>query len=90
MRSEAGHQLVARILWFWMDGYIGYSARIEVEYTLADSNGATVWSQRVKGQLGRTVLTTSAWSRLLSDTLAYLAREAAKQFQDEAFQTALR
>jgi hypothetical protein len=85
VKPDATNKLVAKVLQFWMDGYVGYTAWVEVEYSIVDAAGEAVWKQQVQGRQGGAVLSFGAASDLLSQALANMAREAAAKFQDPAF-----
>ncbi len=81
--------LRARMLRFWMDGYVGYSAEAEVQYDLVSAAGAVVWTQRAKGSEAGAVFSYGAASDLLSAALAHLASDANAQFRRDEFQKAI-
>ena len=89
LKPNAGNHLVARVLQFWMDGYVGYTAWVEVEYSIVDPSGQPLWKEQVVGRQGGAVLSFGAASDLLSSALANMAREAAAKFGDPAFLAAL-
>jgi hypothetical protein len=88
-QPEAGNRLVARVLHFWMDGYVGYAASIEIEYSLLDASGTAIWSEKMTGHEAGAVLSYGAASDLLSRALADLASNATAKFRESTFQRAL-
>lgn len=89
-RPGTGSRLIARILRFWMDGYVGYGADVEVEYVLTDATGKPAWSAHANGKAGGAVFSFGAASDLLSTALAEMASEATAQFRSAPFQNAAR
>ncbi|MBL8957504.1 MAG: hypothetical protein JNK82_42415 [Myxococcaceae bacterium] len=81
--------LRARVLKFWMDGYVGYAADAEVQYDLVSPAGGVVWSQRAKGHEAGAVFSFGAASDLLSAALAHLASDANAQFRRDEFKAAM-
>ena len=78
--------LKAKLTRFWMDGYVGYSAQVEVQLELVDAVGVTLWSQKVEGHEAGAVFSFGAASELLNTALAHLASDANARFKEEAFQ----
>jgi hypothetical protein len=75
-----------------MDGWVGYTATITVQYQLRDASGRPIWGAAVRGGAGgakiasrsRTLATT-----LFQGALEDLAANAAAAFASPAFQQAL-
>lgn len=86
-RGTSNHRLRARILTFWMDGYVGYAAHVVVEYALVDATGNPLWTQKAEGHEAGSVFSYSAASGLLTAALAHMASQATTQFKEPAFQT---
>jgi hypothetical protein len=88
-KADAKNKLVARVLTFWMDGYVGYSAQIEIEYAIIDETGTEKWSQKITGHEAGAVMSFGALSDLMSRALADLASNATQKFKENEFQEAL-
>ncbi len=88
-QGTSNNRLRARILKFWMDGYVGYAAHVTIEYSLLDPTGNPLWTQKVEGHEAGSVFSYSAASGLLTAALAHAASQATAQFKEPAFQTLL-
>lgn len=78
--------LKGKLTRFWMDGYVGYAAQVEVQLELVDSVGVTLWSQKVEGHEAGAVFSFGAASELLNVALDHLASDANARFKEDAFQ----
>jgi hypothetical protein len=90
--QPGGKVLSASVKEYWMDGYMGYSANVVVDYMLTDAAGKSLWSAQVKGAAGGTSMFKSPASMtedLFGRALGELAENASKQFNSAAFQQAL-
>jgi hypothetical protein len=84
--------LMATVTEYWMDGYMGYVARISVQYQLVDASGRPLWTAEIKGAGGGTNMFSSPRSMTLTlfqKALAELAQHAGEAFATPAFQAAL-
>lgn len=90
VRPDATTRVVARVLRFWMDGYVGYGAHVEVEYLIVDDGKLPRWGARARGDASGAIFTFGAASRLLSTALAQLASNAVPQFRSPTFQSVVR
>jgi len=77
--------LVATINNFWVDGFVGYAAKIAVLYELQDATGKQLWSATANGGAGGINVSPHMFEQALSD----LAAHAAEQFATPQFQQAL-
>ena len=84
--AQAPLTLRAKVLRFWIDGYVGYAAHAEVQYDLLDASGAPLWTQKCEGHEAGAVFSYGAASDLLSAALAHLASDANARFKEDAFQ----
>ena len=83
-------ELVATVKEFWIDGYEGYKAVCEVEYTLRDAEGKVLWTASVKGATGGMPMWgTSYAEEYLTKALAECAAHAVEQFKTSGFQKAV-
>ena len=82
--------LVASVTRFWADGFAGYTGVVEVNCSLQDHSGKSLWSALVRGAGGR-----SQWwgpsvvETVFSEVLGDYTTRAARAFESEEFQTAL-
>ena len=89
-KANAPRKLVAAVKEFWIDGFAGYKAVCEVEYTLRDAEGKVLWTTSAKGATGGMPMWgTSYAEEYLTKALADCAAHAAEQFKTSAFQKAV-
>ena len=87
-----GLTLVATVMHYWMDGYVGYKGTVTVNYALLDAAGASSWSKQISGASGGSMIfdagdmTKGIFEAALSD----LAKHAWLAFQAAEFQQALK
>jgi len=80
--------LVATVKTFWLDGYVGYKAAVDVECQLQDLQGTVLWTATIGGAAGG----TAGWSltgfvaSTYQTALANYAENALVQFNTPAFQ----
>lgn len=87
IKAGSARTLVARVDKFWVDGYAGYKASCELDYSLRDHDGKALWSSEVDGGAGGMHWAgTSIGEELLSKALAECATRAAAQFKSAEFQ----
>jgi hypothetical protein len=86
VRDDAPIEVVARIVRFWMDGYVGYEGSVEVEYLLVNGARQVAWGTRVVGTRSGVVLSYGAGSKLLGEALSQMATQASAQFGSPQFQ----
>jgi hypothetical protein len=89
VRADAPTEVVARVTRFWMDGYVGYGAEVEVEFLITQA-GQLAFGTRAMGSASGVVLSFGRASGLLGEALAHMADQAALQFTTPPFQVALR
>ena len=86
LTSKGGPKtLVATITNYWVDGFVGYAAKIDVLYELQDQSGKQLWSAQVKGGAGGVSVSPKTFEKALTD----LAAHATEQFASPPFQQAL-
>jgi hypothetical protein len=90
VRPDAPLAVSARVVRFWMDGYVGYSAGVVVDLALVDGGGGVRWSGRAAGNTDGVVFSYAAASKLLSRAASEMGRSAAAQLAGPAFEQALR
>jgi hypothetical protein len=92
-RMKARRTVVARLKRFWFDGYVGYKAGIEVDLTLLDDTGATVWHENISGVDGGTGFGTftgvSFIAPMMDRLLNQYSAKAMEQFASTAFRSRL-
>jgi hypothetical protein len=90
-QAEGSRTLVATVKGFWVDGYAGVKAVVEVDCVLKDAQGNTLWSAFVKGASGGMVWIVggSIAEQTLGKALADYAARAAEEFKSAPFQRAV-
>lgn len=86
---KAPMTLRAKLTRFWLDGYVGYAATVEVDLGLFAADGTPVWTQKVTGNEAGAVFSYGAASALLNTALEHLASDANARFREDGFQQAL-
>ncbi|MES1171936.1 MAG: hypothetical protein ABUL77_01755 [Bacteroidota bacterium] len=92
VQNGGAKTLVVTIKEYWMDGYMGYAAKILVVYELMDASGRAVWTAEVKGGAGGNSMFKSPHTlalNLYTRALTELSTNAGQQFASPAFQQAL-
>ena len=80
--------LVATVRGFWLDGYMGYKATVEVDCALQDGQGNVLWKASISGGGGGVPLwsPSSFVAPTFQKALADYADHAVVQFNSPAFQ----
>jgi hypothetical protein len=86
---KAPMTLRAKLTRYWMDGYVGYAATVEVDLGLFTADETLVWTQKVIGNEAGAVFSYGAASALLNTALEHLASDANARFREDGFQRAL-
>ncbi len=86
---KAPMTLRAKLTRYWMDGYVGSGATVEVDLGLFAADGSPVWTQKVTGDEGGPVPSYGAASAVLNTALEHLATDANARFREDGFQQAL-
>lgn len=87
-RAGSPRTLVAIVKGFWVDGYAGVKAVVEVECSLQDETGKVLWSAFIKGASGGMVWVVGGGvaEQTLTKALGDYAVRAAEEFETPAFQ----
>jgi hypothetical protein len=83
--------LVATVKGFWVDGYVGYKATVEVQCALQDGQGQVIWTSLISGAAGGVAWWTPTGfvAGTFQDALADYAQHAMGQFSSAQFQKLL-
>lgn len=91
LRDGASRTLVATLTDFWVDGFIGYTATVSIDYQLQNERGDVLWSSSASGSADAFPWpsATGFMPAAFQQALASYARKASAQFDAQEFRAAL-